>query len=169
MNNEEIQIKVIRLRPNIELPSYMHKGDSGMDVRAAEDMLIRPGESVLVPTGLIFEIPYGWEIQIRPRSGLSYKTPLRLPNSPGTIDSGFRDELHILMHNSSCPCQSEEEDAVYDLNERSNRKGTYRIHAGDRIAQMVFGQVARVRLVAAETISNKLYDRGGGFGHSGVD
>lgn len=164
----DAKIRVKRLHPNVQLPSYMHVGDSGMDIRAAQDVLLHPGESRAVPTGLIFEIPAGWEIQVRPRSGLSLKTPLRLPNAPGTIDHGFRDELHVLVHNSSCICQSAEPDVVYDLHEKENRKGSYLIKAGDRIAQIVFARTATVELLAVDELDDTLYDRGGGFGHSGV-
>lgn len=162
------RIAVEVCRPDVELPAYASPGDAGMDVRAAEDLTIAPGESVLVPTGLKFALPEGWEIQVRPRSGLSLKTPLRLPNAPGTIDSGFRDELHILMYNTSCPCQVTDSAAVYDLDEKTNRKGTYRIRKGDRIAQLVFARSWTVELTEVDQLGDDGRDRGGGFGHSGV-
>jgi dUTP pyrophosphatase len=170
LSEQDCRIEVVRCRPQVELPAYAHPGDAGMDVRAAEDVLIRPGETLPVPTGLKFGLPRGWEIQIRPRSGLSLKTPLRLPNAPGTIDAGFRDELYILISNSSCPCQCEagDEQTVFDLHETMNRKGTYLIRAGDRIAQMVFSRVEAVRLTAVDALSEDELNRGGGFGHSGV-
>lgn len=81
------------------LPLYATAGSAGMDIRVAEDCKLWPGASAAFATGLKLAIPEGYELQIRPRSGLSLKTTLRLPNSPGTIDSDYRDELRILVHN----------------------------------------------------------------------
>jgi dUTP pyrophosphatase len=88
-------------REGAVLPSYARPGDAGMDVCAAEDTVIMPGQTVVIPTGLKLAVPEGYEIQVRPRSGISLNTPLRLSNSPGTIDSGYRNELGIIMTN--CP------------------------------------------------------------------
>ena len=142
---EQLIVDVEICRPHVTLPEYVHIGDAGMDVRAAEDVELAPGETVLVPTGLKFDLPLGWEIQVRPRSGLSLNTPLRLANAPGTIDSGFKDELHIIVHNSSCHCQVAEENktAIFNVKSKGNKKGTYRIAAGDRIAQILFAQCIR--------------------------
>ncbi len=85
----DVAIHIERCRAEASLPFYAHPGDAGMDLRAAENCVIEPGQTVAVPTGLRLAIPAGFEIQIRPRSGLSLHTPLRVPNSPGTIDSGF--------------------------------------------------------------------------------
>ncbi|NJP39921.1 dUTP diphosphatase [Oscillospiraceae bacterium HV4-5-C5C] len=168
-------VTVEKIRKTASLPFYAHEGDAGMDICAAVDVELAPGETVAVPTGLRFLLPRGMEIQVRPRSGLSLKTPLRLPNSPGTIDSGYRDELKILLHNSSCPCQVQDQAAVFTLDETLNRKGRYLIKCGDRIAQLVFAQVSSIQLqektiAAQEADSSSAYsaDRGGGFGHSGV-
>ena len=96
-----IDVQVEICREGVQLPVYAREGDAGMDVRAAVDITIAPGATVIVPTGLKVAIPAGYEIQVRPRSGMSYKTPLRVPNAPGTIDSGYRDELGVLIWNSS--------------------------------------------------------------------
>ena len=96
-----IDVYVETLREDITLPFYANPYDAGMDVCAAEDVMIKPGETVIIPTGLKFAIPEGYEIQVRPRSGISYRTPLRISNSPGTIDAGYRDELGIIMTNTS--------------------------------------------------------------------
>src|SRR5690242_5171457 len=93
-------------RDGAVLPFYANPGDAGMDVCAAEETLIGPGETIIIPTGLKLAIPDGYEIQVRPRSGISFKTPLRISNSPGTIDSGYRDELGIIMTNTSESHQS---------------------------------------------------------------
>ena len=95
-----MNVKVYNESPN-SLPQYETCGAAGLDVKANENVTIKPGERTLVKTGLFVEIPEGYEIQVRPRSGISLKNPLRIPNSPGTIDSGYRDELGIIMTNTS--------------------------------------------------------------------
>ena len=87
--------------PRAKVPAYATPGDAGMDIAAIEDIKIKPGQTVIVRTGLKVAIPEGYEIQVRPRSGLSYKTPLRIVNSPGTIDAGYRDEIGVIMQNTS--------------------------------------------------------------------
>ena len=84
------EIYIEKCREDAKLPAYAHDGDAGMDLYAAEDVIIEPGKSALVPVGIKMAIPYGYEVQIRPRSGVSLKTPLRIPNAPGTIDCGYR-------------------------------------------------------------------------------
>ena len=93
-------VYIEKCREDAIIPGYQHEGDAGMDVCAAVDIDILPGQTVVVPTGLKLAIPDGYEIQVRPRSGLSLKTALRIPNAPGTIDSGYRDELGIIMTNT---------------------------------------------------------------------
>ena len=80
-------------------PQYAHKGDSGFDFVCPEKTRIYPGQTILIKTGLYFEVPEGFEIQVRPRSGLSLRTKLRIANSPGTIDSGYRGEVGIIITN----------------------------------------------------------------------
>ena len=149
MKREAVEVAIELCHPDAKMPEYARRGDSGMDICAIEDVSIAPGQTVIVKTGLKLAIPAGYEIQIRPRSGLSFKTPLRIPNSPGTIDSGYRDELGIIMQNSSA-------------------SESYSIKKGERIAQMVLQRVPAIqwRQVAAVTAIGE--DRGGGFGSSGV-
>ena len=147
-------------RDDITLPVYANESDAGMDIRSAIDTEIEPGETKVIA------IPEGYEIQIRPRSGLSLKTPLRIANSPGTIDAGYRDELGIIVNNSSVINKK----IKYDINEKGNKEGTYVIKKGDRIAQMVLNKIEKIEFVKVnegkiETIGN---NRGGGFGHTGV-
>ena len=92
-----IPIFYTKLDTDVILPKYSHPGDAGMDIYANEEILIKPQETVLIGTGLKLEIPIGFEIQVRPRSGLSLKTPLRIANSPGTADSGYRGELKVII------------------------------------------------------------------------
>ncbi len=135
---------------DIPLPAYATIGSSGMDIRAAveNELIIPAGKFLLVPTNLSVEIPMGYELQVRPRSGLAAKNGIGILNSPGTIDSDYRGEIKIILFNFS------ENDFV--------------IHRGDRIAQLVLANVH----LADVNESEKLNDtkRGvGGFGHTGKD
>lgn len=149
------------------LPSYAKPWDAGMDICAAEDTIIGPGETKIVPTGLKMAIPEGYEIQVRPRSGISFKTPLRISNSPGTIDSGYRDELGIIMTNTSSISSSRESE-VLTLDSIKDRIGHYKINKGDRIAQIVLHAVPRMALRVVDSVGMIGTDRGGGFGSTGV-
>lgn len=161
-----VRLEIVKVRQSAVLPFYANPGDAGMDLVAAEEVLLEPGETKAVPTGLILQIPEGYEVQIRPRSGLSLKTRLRLPNSPGTIDCGYKDELLILVHNAT-PDGFQGPTLV--LTERENRPGTYLIRKGDRIAQMVLAPVSQALPVEVSQFSgNGTSDRGGGFGSSGT-
>lgn len=142
-----MQIKVKKLHPEAQLPTYAHgpSEDAGMDIRSVAHTLLEPGVPQAVPTGLALEIPAGYEVQIRPRSGLALKHAITLPNSPATIDPGYRGELKVILLNLG--------------------KGAYAISAGDRIAQMV---VARYEAVEWEESDLAESVRGaGGFGSSG--
>ena len=142
-----IKVKIINQSQN-PLPEYATEGSAGMDLRAdiAAEMVLRPLERALVPTGLFIELPQGYEAQVRPRSGLAIKHGITCLNSPGTIDSDYRGELKVILINLS------QEDQT--------------LHPGDRIAQMVVSPVTRVSWEAAETISVTARNAGG-FGHTG--
>lgn len=148
---ENIQLKIKRISEkfnDISLPSYATKGSAGMDIRAAveDELVINSGEIKLVPTNLIFEIPEGFEIQVRPRSGLALKHGIGLLNSPGTIDSDYRGEVGIIMYNIS--------------------KENFVIKRGDRIAQIVLSKYYIAEVLETEVILES--QRGdGGFGHTG--
>ena len=142
-----MQVRIKRVRPDAILPSYAHGPleDAGLDLCSVEDVELLPGKPALVATGLTIELPSGFEAQIRPRSGLALKHAITVPNAPGTIDPGYRGEIRVILLNLGT--------------------APYRIHAGDRIAQMV---VARYE--AVEWVETDLADsaRGaGGFGSSG--
>ena len=133
---------------DIALPSYSTEGSSGMDVRAAieNELIIKAGKVNLVPTNLSIEIPLGYEIQVRPRSGLAAKHGIGVLNSPGTIDSDYRGEVKIILFNFS------EEDFI--------------IRRGDRIAQLVLAEVIIANVKETNNLNSS--DRGeGGFGHTG--
>jgi dUTP pyrophosphatase len=145
---ERVEIYLEICHPEAKTPSYARAGDAGMDLYAVENILIKPGQTVLVRTGLKVAIPVGYEIQVRPRSGLSLKSPLRVANSPGTIDAGYRDEIGIIMHNTS---PTEE----------------YSLQKGDRIAQLVLQKVPLIQWIPVEKVAEIGENRGGGFGSSG--
>ncbi len=163
-----VEVFVELCREDAVLPKYANPGDAGMDVFAAEEVLVKPGETVVVPTGLKLAIPDGYEIQVRPRSGLSLKTPIRIPNSPGTVDSGYRDELGIIVNNNSDMSLSSEKDVPFTLDEKGNKNGTYIIKKGDRIAQLVLQQVPKIVFTKVPSVKEIGNNRGGGFGSTGV-
>lgn len=142
-----ISIKIVNQSGN-ELPSYATIGSSGMDVRASivEPMMLQPSERALVPTGLFVEIPLGYEIQIRPRSGLAIKQGITCLNTPGTIDADYRGEIKVILINLSAEPQT--------------------IHPADRIAQMVVQKVEQIQWVQVDELNES--ERGaGGFGSTG--
>lgn len=161
---KEIKILVEICRNDVKLPEYANLGDAGMDIRAAEDVDILPGQTVVIPTGLKVAIPVGYEIQVRPRSGVSLKTPLRIVNSPGTIDSGYRDEMGIIMHNSSI-----EGDEIYSISDKGNKQGIYRIKKGERVAQIVLNEIPVIKWEITDDVNKEGNNRGGGFGSSGTN
>ena len=142
-----INIKIVNTSAN-PLPEYATKGSSGMDIRASLDIPVRlqPLERTMIPTGLFVEIPNGYEIQIRPRSGLAIKQGITCLNTPGTIDSDYRGEIKIILINLS----SEEQV----------------INHGDRIAQMIVQGTERAAFEQVEFL-NETERAAGGFGHTG--
>lgn len=145
-------VRVSRLphAEGVPLPEAASEGSAGLDLRAAvtEELTLEPGERLLVPTGLVLELPPGWEGQVRPRSGLAVRHGIGLLNSPGTIDSDYRGEVRVLMVNLGTE--------------------PFVVRRGDRIAQLVVAPVAAVEVREAGSLSPT--DRGdGGFGSTGVE
>lgn len=145
----DVPIKVKRL-PNsggLPMPAYASDGAAGMDVVAAESLTLRPGARAAVATGLAFAIPPGWEIQVRPRSGLALNHGITCLNTPGTIDSDYRGEVKVILANLS--------DEYFE------------VKRGDRIAQIVPAKVQRAKLIEVDDLGQT--KRGsGGFGSTGV-
>jgi len=142
-----MEIRIIN-KSNNALPAYETAGSAGMDIRAfvESEVILKPLERKLVPTGLFIELPLGYEAQLRPRSGLAFKHGISLPNSPATIDSDYRGEIKVALINLST------ED--------------FSIKNGDRIAQMIIAQHERATWVSVQELNDT--DRGhGGFGSTG--
>lgn len=161
----EIKVFFEVCRENVIIPSRARKGDAGMDIYSAQEVIVKPGNTVIVPTGIKLAVPEGFEIQVRPRSGISLNTPLRLANSPGTIDSGYRGELGIIVTNISCVFDSDE---LFYPDSKGNRKGTYIIRRGERIAQIVLNRVPYMNLKEVDSVDYIGNDRKGGFGSTGT-
>jgi len=161
---EKIKVYIEKCRETAVIPSYANPDDAGMDICAAEDITISPGATVIVPTGLKVAIPDGFEIQVRPRSGISFTTKLRLCNSPGTIDSGYRHESGIIMSNVS---NQKSTDILRTLEKNNGGEGTYAIHKGDRIAQFILARVPLIEFEESDDVKNIGNNRGGGFGSTG--
>ena len=140
-------LKIQRLTPNAILPCRAHEGDAGLDVYAAEETVVRPGERVLIGTGFCMELPPGTEAQIRPRSGLALKYGISVLNSPGTIDEAYRGEVKIILINHG--------------------QDDFAVSIGMRIAQMVIQPVLAVAVEETDSLSDSR--RGaGGFGSTGI-
>ncbi len=135
--------------PDAVMPQYADEEDAGADISVCEDVNIKSGETILAPLGFKVAIPRGYELQLRPRSGLSYKTSLRIPNSPGTIDTNYRDELKAILHNTG------DEEIVFKK--------------GDRIGQLVLNEVPKAEYTLIEDINEIEGNRGGGFGSSKIN
>ena len=143
-----VRIRRLAHAAGLPLPAYETPGAAGMDVRAAVEtpITLAPGAITMVPTGFVIELPEGFEMQVRPRSGLAAKFGITLPNSPATIDSDYRGEVRVIVQNLGTE--------------------PFVIERGARIAQMVLQRVPRVTWVEAEELSATT--RGaGGFGHTG--
>ena len=158
-----MKVKIKKLHPDAVIPEYAKPGDSGFDFVALEDTKIYPGQTKLVKTGIAVEIPEGFELQVRPRSGTSLKTPLRVANAPGTVDSGYRGECCVILTNTT----GIEKHAVVQDEQAVIVGGEIQyIKKGDRIAQGVICPVIRAEFEVVEELSNS--ERGvGGFGSTG--
>lgn len=154
-----------------KLPKYAHEGDGAMDIYALDDYTINPGETKLIPTGIKMAIPQGYGILVQPRSGLSLKSKLRIANTPGLIDSGYRDEIGVIVENVEPPFK----DIDYDFDNEGNIKinsilhgQSYTISKGERFAQIRLVQIPTALLQPVKNVKEIGEDRGGGFGSSGM-
>jgi dUTP pyrophosphatase len=147
MKREKVKIFIEVCHPLAKPPAYANPTDSGADIFMVEDVEWEPRETKIVRTGIKVAVPEGWELQIRPRSGLSLKTPLRLANSPGTIDAGYRNEVGVIVQNTSSK--------------------PFKMNEGERIAQFVISKAPMIEWELVDAIAEYKGDRGGGFGSTG--
>ena len=146
-SSTNVVVPVVRLDPDLELPTYAHSGDAGLDLSARHDAIVPAGGGrVLVPTGVALALPRGYAGFVLPRSGLALKHGISVVNSPGLIDCAYRGEIKVVLLNT---------DPTHD----------YHVRRGDRIAQLVVQAVMEVRWREVDSLEGD--DRGGGFGHSG--
>lgn len=147
---KNIPIKVMKVDPDVKLPFYSDGGDACMDICSNKEMVIAPHTTEIVPSGIKAIVPGGYELQVRPRSGLSRKTGIRVANAPGTIDSGYRHEIGVILENTS--------------------DEPFEIHKYDRIAQLRLAEVPHIQWdeISEEEYNKYTTNRGEGFGSSGV-
>ena len=147
-SDAEVFVEFIHEDEESKLPAYAHLTDAGADVFVNNDLVVAPGSfGIIVPTGMKMAIPVGWQLAVRPRSGLSHKTLIRVSNAPGTIDSDYRDEVGIIIDNF--------DDAPFVVKN------------GDRLAQLVLEKVYKAKYTEVPSVANIGNDRGGGYGSSG--
>jgi len=143
-----IGVQIVRLPhgEGLEMPAYQTDGSAGMDIRAAQDLVLEVGQTALVPTGFALQLPDDIEAQLRPRSGLALKFGLTMLNSPATIDPDYRGEVGVILSNLG--------------------HAPFEVRRGERIAQMVFARFERVQLEEVETLGETSRNTGG-FGSTG--
>lgn len=188
--NNRITIPTELINESTLIPQYARIGDAGMDVFADKEIAIDPGQTVIVPTGVKMAIPEGYEIQVRDKSGIASSTKLRVANAPGTVDSGYRDEIGVIIENTSIDygkIVSELKVRGYlgdtqgygvvkdvltidkkDPSFKKNAEGIYVIHKGEKIAQLVLCKVETANLQLCDDVSKIGSSRGGGFGSTGI-
>ena len=143
---QTVEIKFQKLHPDAQVPNYAHTGDAGADVYSVAEVTLQQGDRAAIPTGLAVDIPLGYEIQVRPKSGLALKHGIAVLNSPGTVDAGYRGEIQIIVINLG--------------------KEAYTFAKGQKIAQLVLKPVIQAQYVEGELGTS---DRGvGGFGSTGL-
>lgn len=142
-----MEVRVVKLHKDAVLPHYAHPGDSGMDLYSIEDVIIPPGDTRLVRTGLKIAVPDQYEAQVRPKSGLALQHAVTLTNTPGTIDSGYRGEICVILINHG--------------------REAYHVQKHVKIAQLVICPVVRAKIVEVEQL-DETSRGGGGFGSTGL-
>jgi dUTP pyrophosphatase len=166
-----VSVAIEKCHPDAIVPQYANTSDSGMDLYALEDYVIAPGETKLIPTGIKIALPPGYELQVRPKSGRALKTKLRVANTPGTVDAGYRDEIKVIIENIEAPIK----DIGYEFDDDGHIKITSILHGtnqyigkGEKFAQLVLMEVPKAVFYAVDNVSAIEGDRGGGFGSTGL-
>ena len=168
-----IRVPYEKCHEDAKAPAYAHETDSGMDVYALEDITLAPGEQKIIPIGIKVALPAGYELQVRPKSGISAKTKLRVANAPGTIDAGYRDEIGVIIENVEPPIRSIATDFAESPNDfipvgAIEFGRSYTIGKGQKFAQLVLSEVPKAVLYEVESVGEIGEDRGGGFGSTGL-
>lgn len=169
-----IPVSIAFCREGVKRPHYANDGDAGMDIYALEDYIIQPGETKIIPTGFQVALPLGYEFQIRPRSGQSVNTKLRIANSPGTIDANYRNEIGVIVENIEPKIKDIVVENTYNEGILSSQKITsiecgepITIAKGQRFAQMVLSEKPTCLFYNVDTLGPIEGKRAGGFGSSG--
>lgn len=167
ITKRHVLIPIEYCREDAKMPTYAHLTDAGMDVYLTEDVVIHPGETKLIPLGIKVALPLGYELQVRPKSGRSLKSKLRIANTPGTIDAGYRDEICIIADNIDQVVKGAEVDASGAL--CGVLWGSdITLEKGEKIAQLVLSEVPKAVFYEVENVSSIENDgRQGGFGSTG--
>ena len=147
MQEPTIDVLVTRIDPTVPLPTYAHTGDAGADLVTTADVRLEPGERALIPTGIALALPEGYVGLVHPRSGLAARLGVSIVNAPGTVDSGYRGEVQVLLVNL-------------------DPRAAVHLSRGDRIAQLVVQQVERARFVEVQRLPSSTRG-GGGYGSTG--
>lgn len=172
-----INVPIELCHPDAKMPQYAHESDSGMDVYALEDITVHPGETVLVPTGIKTALPPGYELQVRPKSGRALKTKLRVANTPGTIDQGYRDEIKVIIENVEPPIKDIQYEEVVNIETgkieylkiKSIEYGSdFFISKGEKFCQLVLMEVPKAALYQVDSVLEIGENRNGGFGSTGL-
>lgn len=168
ISKRNVQVAIELCHPDAKIPQYAHISDSGVDVYALDDITVKPGETVLVPTGIKVALPAGYELQVRPKSGRALKTKLRVANTPGTIDQQYRDEIKVIIENVESPIKDitlDEEGKVTSILYGSS----FTIGKGEKFCQLVLAEVPKIAFYRVDSVLEiDKEDRGGGFGSSGL-
>lgn len=169
ISKKYIRVPYEKCHEDAKAPAYAHETDSGMDVYALEDITLAPGEQKIIPIGIKVALPAGYELQVRPKSGISAKTKLRVANTPGTIDAGYRDEIGVIIENVEPPIRSIATDFAESPNDfipvgAIEFGRSYTIGKGQKFAQLVLSEVPKAVLYEVESVGEIGEDRGGGFG-----
>lgn len=144
--DKSMKVQITKIKDNAVIPKYAHKGDAGVDLYACEEYMLKPGDRILVSTGIKIAVPEGYEAQVRPRSGLALKHGISICNTPGTIDSGYRGEVRVILINHG--------------------KDEFMVEEGMRIAQMIINKVEEVEFEEVDELDETTRGEGG-FGHTG--
>lgn len=177
-----IEIPIELCHPDAKIPQYAHIDDSGLDIYALDDYTIAPGETKLIPTGIKVALPPGYELQVRPKSGRALKTKLRIANTPGTIDAGYRDEIGVIVENVDPPIRAiHPKERVLNFTEKVQSieqlpitagdiefGQSYTIGKGEKFAQLVLSEVPKVAFYRVDTVNEIGENRNGGFGSTGL-